>query len=345
MSAHERRLLRLREVIGRMEEAAVGPRSWELTGEVDAAARPLNSALEVDLDFERTVRPPPQPTEETTQSLEDLIKRRVADRRFDDVVRVLAAAPRERRPELELNDSKDDKGLAELYEESFLRQADKAQASARGLRPFAPGTMRRAPASPPQGLAAGADDRDEPVRREARQLFRELCARLDALSHFVFAPKPVVEDLEVRANLPAIAMEEVLPVAASEAALKAPEEVYRPATKTGEIRAAEELAREDRRRARAARKRAAKSDRGRKEQERAEGDAPVAGRRSEEQEREVLRKAKKRARASASDANYAKSSAVFAKIQEASTGGAAAASRRGKEASDPSRPRSSNLKL
>ena len=39
-----------------------------------AARRPLNSALELDLDFERQIRPPPQATEEATASLEDLIK-------------------------------------------------------------------------------------------------------------------------------------------------------------------------------------------------------------------------------------------------------------------------------
>ncbi len=37
---------------------------------VCAGERPVNSALEVDLDFERSVRPPPQPTEETTRTLE-----------------------------------------------------------------------------------------------------------------------------------------------------------------------------------------------------------------------------------------------------------------------------------
>ena len=37
-------------------------------------ARPLNSALELDLDFERTTRPPPAPTQESTASLEDLIR-------------------------------------------------------------------------------------------------------------------------------------------------------------------------------------------------------------------------------------------------------------------------------
>ena len=39
-----------------------------------AGQRPLNSALELDLDFERTLAPPPAPTEEGTASLEDRIK-------------------------------------------------------------------------------------------------------------------------------------------------------------------------------------------------------------------------------------------------------------------------------
>ncbi len=42
-------------------------------------------------------------------------------------------------------------------------------------------------------------------------LQQELFAKLDALSHFHFAPKPVVEDMAVRAEVPALAMEEVAP--------------------------------------------------------------------------------------------------------------------------------------
>ena len=41
------------------------------------------------------------------------------------------------------------------------------------------------------------EDKEERPRREARALFQALCAKLDALSHFHFAPKPVVEELEV----------------------------------------------------------------------------------------------------------------------------------------------------
>jgi U3 small nucleolar RNA-associated protein MPP10 len=46
---------------------------------VTAAKRPVNSALEVDLDFEHNVRPAPVITEEVTASLEELIKKRIID--------------------------------------------------------------------------------------------------------------------------------------------------------------------------------------------------------------------------------------------------------------------------
>ena len=47
--------------------------------QVTAAKRPKNSALEVDLDFEHNMKPPPAVTEELTASLEDLIKKRIIE--------------------------------------------------------------------------------------------------------------------------------------------------------------------------------------------------------------------------------------------------------------------------
>ena len=58
-----------------------------------------------------------------------------------------------------------------------------------------------------------AEDKAEGVRAEARALVAALTTKLDALSHFHFAPKPVVEDLAVRADVPALALEEVAPQA------------------------------------------------------------------------------------------------------------------------------------
>ncbi len=57
----------LQERIRELEEAAMGEKAWHMKGEVDAASRPLNSALEMDLDYDTTAKPPPAPTEEATQ--------------------------------------------------------------------------------------------------------------------------------------------------------------------------------------------------------------------------------------------------------------------------------------
>lgn len=55
-----------------------------MTPQVTAKKRPKNSALEVELDFEHNVRPPPVITEEVTASLEDMIKARISEVRSTD---------------------------------------------------------------------------------------------------------------------------------------------------------------------------------------------------------------------------------------------------------------------
>jgi U3 small nucleolar RNA-associated protein MPP10 len=60
-------------------------------------------------------------------------------------------------------------GLGEIYEAEYVQQA----------------------------TGFTAPDKQEPLRRQAAALFKELCGKLDALSSFAFAPKPVVEELEV----------------------------------------------------------------------------------------------------------------------------------------------------
>ena len=88
-SRHQMRLEKVSSKIQRLEEEALGEKDWFMKGEVSASHRPKNSALEIDLDFETTMKPPPQPTEETTKSLEDIIKRRIADHKFDDVIAIV----------------------------------------------------------------------------------------------------------------------------------------------------------------------------------------------------------------------------------------------------------------
>lgn len=76
-------------------------------------------------------------------------------------------------------------GLGELYEEEFVT------ATTAG--------------------ASTAVDKQDAVRQEAKNLMKELFGKLDALSHFHYAPKPVIEEMQVRADVPALAMEEVAP--------------------------------------------------------------------------------------------------------------------------------------
>lgn len=69
-----------------------------LLSQVSATKRPKNSALEVDLDWERNVKPPPVITEEFSQSIEELIMKRISEGHFDDVQKVdrlPSKAPRE----------------------------------------------------------------------------------------------------------------------------------------------------------------------------------------------------------------------------------------------------------
>jgi len=229
-SKHARRAAKLAEQAATLEEANVGTKPWHMRGEAKAGDRPLNSALEIALDFEHAQLPAPVVTAETTANLEALIRARCAEARFDDVQRRLAPAPGKTRKAGPLSDEKSTKGLAELYEEEYLKERAAADAAAAAAA-IAPGTSAAAAA------AAAELEADTPLAREARALFAALCGKLDALSHFQFAPKPFVPDLEVtKKDLPALALEEVAPAAVSTASLRAPREVY--AGGEGAVRAA-----------------------------------------------------------------------------------------------------------
>ncbi|KAL0926288.1 hypothetical protein M5K25_002505 [Dendrobium thyrsiflorum] len=225
LSTYEKELLKLRSKIQEMEKANLEPKTWTMQGEVTAAKRPKNSALEVDLDFEHNVRPPPVITEEVTASIEDLIKKRIIEGHFDDVQRAPDLPSRAPKEFKEMDETKSKKGLAEIYEEEYAQKA---------------------------GLAPAPLSSSDKTKEEASFLFKRLCLKLDALAHFHFAPKPVIEEMSIKANVPALAMEEIAPVAVSDAAMLAPEEVFQG---KGDVKEEAELTQSDRRRRRANKKR------------------------------------------------------------------------------------------
>eukprot|EP00741_Cyanophora_paradoxa_P012260 tig00020604_g11847.t1 len=236
-TAAERRAARIKSQIAALEDFNVGEKPWHLAGEVSARERPVNSLLEAQLEFDHANKPAPVVTQETTSSLEEAIKRRILDAAFDDVVRKKAPDPNRRRRTVELDHEKSKEGLGSVYEKEYVAAA--------------------------QGATGDAETRKK--REEIDVCFTKLCAKLDALSNFHFTPKPDFGALEVKANAPAIAMEEAVPLAVSEGALLAPEEVYAPpkrlkgdAERTG---AEKKRERADRKRSKAKEKRRAEADR------------------------------------------------------------------------------------
>ncbi|KAF3437011.1 hypothetical protein FNV43_RR19764 [Rhamnella rubrinervis] len=225
LSTHEKELKKLKSKIEKMEKSNMETKGWTMQGEVTAAKRPKNSALEVDLDFEHNVRPPPVITEEVTESIENMIQRRIAKGLFDDVQKATPLPSRAPKEIKELDENKSKKGLAEVYEDEYVQKT----------------IMASAPLSITDEL-----------KKEASELFKKLCLKLDALSHFHFTPKPVIEDMAVQANVPALAMEEIAPTAISDAAMLAPEEVF---SGKGDIKKEAELTQADRKRRRAKKKR------------------------------------------------------------------------------------------
>lgn len=210
-SAHQKRQAVLTEQIRALEAANVAKRDWTLSGEARANARPMNSLLEEDLDFERVGKPVPVITQEVTEGLEDMIKRRILAAEFDEVIR---RRPDDvgpiRRGRVELNDSKPTDSLAEIYEKEHLRAID------------------------PEGNPSAKDEKLAKEHNEIEQLFADVNRNLDALTSWHYTPKPPKPSLSIVADVAAITMEEAQPTAAAGGMLAAnlsmlaPQEVYAP---------------------------------------------------------------------------------------------------------------------
>ena len=248
LSSHERRMAAFRKEIAQLEKENVANKSWALTGETVAPARPENALLEEDLDFERAGKPLPVITQEVNESIEDLIRRRILNNEFDEVQR--------RHPELEntggsgrrglkdtrgrledLSDSKPQKGLAEEYEDDYLQKNDPNY----------------------------VDQRSEAIKKKHGEIEKQwnyLRGQLDALCNWHYQPRAPEMNLEVRTDAPVVRMEEARPAAEASGTASglAPQEIYKPGQEgkvEGEIRttggtaiAKEEETRENNRRRR-----------------------------------------------------------------------------------------------
>lgn len=217
-SAHERRQAKLAEEIRKLEAEAVAKRDWTLTGETTGAERPINSLLGEDLAFEHVGKPVPVITEEVSESLEALIKRRILAQEFDELVRRrpdAADIPNGgRRGLVEVDDSKAKQSLAEIYEEEHVKNTN------------------------PDAYVSKADEKLHREETEVENMWKDVCARLDALSSWHYKPKPAAPSLTVVADVATITMEDAQPATAQGVqggeSMIAPQEVYNPGKDTAE---------------------------------------------------------------------------------------------------------------
>lgn len=219
-----------------LEKEAIAEKPWMMLGETVSTKRPENSLLDVTPEFEFATKMAPIITQEHTESIEEMIKRRVLAEDWDDVV------PRElpdigldkRKGELpEVSQEKSKLSLGELYEREYLKKAT--------------------------GYDKDAEEKEteeEKARNEMKMLFANICSKLDALSNYHFAPRPVADEAVVKtASTPAIAMEEVIPLHVSDAQALAPEEIFaKKKGRDGILRGDSEMNQDDRKKLRQAKK-------------------------------------------------------------------------------------------
>lgn len=235
-STHERKRTRIADEIRRLEAANVARKEWMLSGEARAVERPMNSLIEEDLDFERVGKPVPVVTTETSESIEDLVKRRVLAKEFDEIIRRrpgVSDTQNTRMPRFELEDTKPQQSLAEMYESDHLRATD------------------------PNYI----DPKNQKLAREHAEitkLWKEISNQLDTLSNWHYKPKTPQANINVITDAATITMEEARPTvsgAVNESAALAPQEIYtlgndgkvtgEVTLKTGESVAKDEMTRED----------------------------------------------------------------------------------------------------
>ncbi|KAK6351686.1 U3 snoRNP protein [Orbilia javanica] len=210
-SSHRSVQARLSDHIRELEKQNIDKREWVLSGETNSKQRPFNSLLQEDLDFERIGKPVPVVTQESTTTLEEMIKGRIITGLFDEILRRnLEQHQKSRRPVIELEDSKSKVGLAEVYEQDHLEKAIPSQPQA-------------------------ADVKLDALRSEISSLFSAVSGQLDMLSSWHFTPKTPQSTLSVVQDVRTLDMEEVQVnanhLSGPTSTALAPQEVYNPSTK------------------------------------------------------------------------------------------------------------------
>lgn len=253
LSTFEKQQQKLQQEIAQLEAELVAEKKWTMKGEVRSNDRPVDSLLNDEevpnLEFDRTSKPVPVITDKITETIEDLIKRRIKNDEFDDLPKRLISDVRTfvQKQKAEVSDQKNSKSLAEIYEDEF-----------HGVDPD-----------------AKISEEVQEAHAEISQLFTQLNYKLDSLCLAHYIPKPSeYKSLEIKVtDGPAsISTDDAQPLHVSDDVKLAPQEIYKIGDdkpkangaqgtsqvqlKSGLSYSKDELSRDDKQRLRRAKKRA-----------------------------------------------------------------------------------------
>jgi len=208
LSSFEKQQQKLQKEIEQLEAELVADKKWTMKGEISSKDRPQDSLLDdpesANLEFERTAKPVPVITEEVTETIEDLIRRRIKNNEFDDLPKrfITDVSKFHNRQKYELSEQKSTKSLAEIYEDQY-NQVDENK------------------------------EMNEELKKqhdEISELFNKVSHKLDALCSAHFIPKPhqfKTIEIKVNDNAASINMEDSQPLHVSSESTLAPQEIYK----------------------------------------------------------------------------------------------------------------------
>lgn len=207
LSTFEKQQQDIMKQIQDLENENVAQKHWTVRGEIKKSDRPQESLIYEDLDFERSSKPVPVITQEVTESLEDTIKRRIRLEQFDDIPKRLpTATPQFKKSrDADVQETKSQKSLAELYEDDYRKEHDPTYTDAK-------------------------NDQLDGSHHEIIDLYNSIAHKLDSLCSFNYTPKAPKPTISIKSNAASISMEDAQPSTQSSTSMLAPQEVYTPST-------------------------------------------------------------------------------------------------------------------
>ena len=167
--------------IQEIESKMMAKKNWSMIGEATSKQRPKGSLLENFLDFEVSVKPPPIPTPEYADTIENLIKLRIKDDLYDDPVRKPQIDMNKKNSHSEMDFEKSKKGLADLYEDDYSKDVLKISSSTEG----------------------------QAIKNEIEEMCGKLYGIFDKLTNNNFVSGNRNLEMKIITNVPAVQLEEI----------------------------------------------------------------------------------------------------------------------------------------